>query len=95
MTSLTGSSDWCIYYRPENKLLKIITPWYLRSQTRTDIEAFTKEVPWQKSSVGSRDKSPFYKAENKFRVLVITEEAGLPQALQSWKKYFRQTLFFM
>ena len=67
----------------------MITPWCLRPQTRTDIETFTKEVPWQKSSVGSRGKSPFYKAENKFSVLVTTEEAGLPQALQSWIKYFR------
>ena len=29
------------------------------------------------SSNGSRDKSPFYKPGSKFRVFVITEEAGL------------------
>ena len=29
------------------------------------------------SLVGSCDKSPFYKPENKFKVFVIIEEAGL------------------
>ena len=29
------------------------------------------------SSVGSHDKSPFYKPENKINIFVITEETGL------------------
>ena len=29
------------------------------------------------SLVGSHDKSPFYKPENKVRIFVITEDAGL------------------
>ena len=33
------------------------------------------------SSTGSRNKSPFYKPENKFKISVITEEAGFPWLL--------------
>ena len=40
-----------IFYKLVCKLLKLITHWYLRSQAWNDIEIFTKEASWEKTTI--------------------------------------------
>ena len=74
------------------KLLKMIFPWYVRSQTRNVSKTFTREAPWKSwllmiTSVGSREKSSFYRPENKSRILKL-----VCRRIYSYVKWFLQRL---